>query len=189
MNESITSIGETVESNEKTKDEVFTKIENPIEFLSVFYKSEFYQKEFDDFYRAKNINKQEITHEELVEVFERTDVARRSLVSFSQENTVILKYSPDMYSEKFKSNFRDYLGIIKDITNPHVVNPENVISLDNMRSDYHSNCAQALVEQGITKSNKIARGLVQLMIIEKGFDTFSNAQVDELSRLRKFIGF
>ena len=57
MNESITSIGETVESNEKTKDEVFTKIENPIEFLSVFYKSEFYQKEFDDFYNLFRLKK------------------------------------------------------------------------------------------------------------------------------------
>lgn len=189
--EQIDNIDDIKEEIETIKDDVIKEID-PNAFLEGFKGSSYYRDAFNEFYKGKNISPEEMEsdQEELEELFEGGDSARRSLILYSEETKQILKYNPDKYSEGFKEHFKEYEGMMKDIKKGRVGNyngsldKDSIIAMEYIRSNLHNSSAREIVKQGLTKSNKIARGLIELMVIEKGLDTFENSQISESDKLR-----
>lgn len=163
------------------------KIKDPKAYLDSFKDSEHYKIAFSAFYDGKNLAP-DVTEEEKVEVFENSEAARLSLILYAQDNNKILEYSPDMYSQQFNEKFRDYYYTMRDMVKGNFPNSqEAIIALDDIRSTYHTEAAKELVSQGLAPSVKIARGMIELMIIEKGLESFAGAKTSESEKLRQQI--
>lgn len=174
---------EDEDSDETQKDEV-TKLTNPIKFLSNFRSSSYYKKAYDDFIKGKTFDS-DVTNEEKLETFESVEAARQSLMEYAENTNSILKFSPSEYTKDFCKNFYEYKKHMEEIREQNFTSDRDaIIALDQVRSNLHMEAALELVRQSLTKSTKLARGLVEIMIIEKGLENFSNARVSENERLR-----
>jgi len=172
--------------NEKVEDEVI-KITDPKEFLENFFGSDEYRKAYESYYEGKKPI--DVAEEEKRESFNQSENARIAIINFSRNNRIILKYDRDMYSDDFKRHFEDYRHSIKDIRKgTRYLNSQEILERDEYRRYCHSNCADTLIRDGITSSRDLARGLVQLLTIEEGLETFGGAEEDDNERIRRVIG-
>ena len=175
----------TQSPDEKEPNNEIVKTADPNEFLQNFRDSDAYKEHMDEFYKGKDLP-DNLDSREKMETFEDGESGRRALIEYAHEGGHLLKYDPEYYSKEFGKHFAEYKDFMKDFMRGHIEgsNRELVVAIDHMRSIRHQAASNMLVRTGITKCNKIARGLIQLMMIEKGLETFDNAKISETDRLR-----
>ncbi|HQG78869.1 MAG TPA: hypothetical protein PK564_00805 [bacterium] len=167
--------------DEKIKDEVI-KITDPEEFLENFFGSDEYEEAYKRYYEGKNPI--DVTEEEKRESFDRSDNARMALIDFSKNNRTILKYDPNMYSKEFNNDFQEYVHSIKDVRkNARYIDSDDIYKWDTNRRYCHLECASTLVRDGIVNCQNLAEGLVQLLTIEMGLETFGEAGTPPYKRI------
>jgi len=167
--------------DEKIKDEVI-KITDPEEFLENFFGSDEYEEAYKRYYEGKNPI--DVTEEEKRESFDRSDNARMALIDFSKNNRIILKYDPNMYSKEFNNDFQEYVHSIKDVRkNARYIDSDDIYKWDTNRRYCHLECASTLVRDGIVNCQNLAEGLVQLLTIEMGLETFGEAGTPPYKRI------
>ena len=167
--------------DEKIKDEVI-KITDPEEFLENFFGSDEYEEAYKRYYEGKNPI--DVTEEEKRESFDRSDNARMALVDFSKNNRIILKYDRDMYSKEFNNAFQEYVHSIRDVRkNSRYIDSDDIYKWDTNRRYCHLECASTLVRDGIVKHQNLAEGLIQLLTIEMGLETFGEAGTPPYKRI------
>ncbi|NMB91903.1 hypothetical protein GYA37_03605 [candidate division WWE3 bacterium] len=169
---------------EVPNDEKLKAVKDPVKFLESYKNSSEYAEALNKFKSGKDSSI--ATEEEWKEEFEELDLARQTLLKFSQNNGTILSFSSQYYPKGFTEAYNDYSGMLKDLHKGKYFGKERdeIIKFDQIRSHYHSEAASCLVKAGITKSIKIARGLVELMTIDQKLETFNNAFIDETQRIK-----
>jgi hypothetical protein len=171
--------------DEKIKDEVI-KITDPEEFLENFFGSDEYEEAYKRYYEGKNPI--DVTEEEKRESFARSDNARMALIDFSKNNRIILKYDPNMYSKEFNNDFQEYVHSIKDVRkNARYIDSDDIYKWDTNRRYCHLECASTLVRDGIVKHQNLAEGLIQLLTIEMGLETFGSAEESTHEKIKRSI--
>jgi hypothetical protein len=171
------------EEEKSSDDEVVKRVSDVKNYVDDFKNSPEYKESFNKYYEGKNLAS-DITEEELTETFDASENARQSLIAYARNNNILLKYDPDQYSNEFRENFKEYTNLLREIRKGLILGRDSIISIDQMRSTYHMHSAQSLVKQGITGSSKIARGIVEILIIEKGLENFSNVEISESEKLK-----
>jgi hypothetical protein len=172
--------------NEKPEDE-FVKITDPEEFLEEFFKSGEYKEAYDSYFEGKKLDP-DVTEEEKADSFNSSDNARIALINFSRNNRIIIKYDRRMYSEEFNKNFQDYVHSIGDVRKKTKwVDEDKIKGWDQDRRSCHSRCSDTLVRDGVVRYKNLAEGLVQLLSIEKGLETFGNAEEPTYERIRRSL--
>jgi AAA15 family ATPase/GTPase len=171
------------EEEKPSNDEVVKRVSDIKTYMDGFKNSSEYKESFNKYYEGKNLAS-DITEEELIETFDASENARQSLIAYARNNNILLKYDPDQYSDEFRENFKEYTNLLREIRKGRILDRDSIISIDQMRSTYHMQSAKSLVRQGITGSSKIARGIVEILVIERGLENFSNVEISESEKLR-----
>lgn len=171
--------------NTETIESLPQLFNDPVEYLTCFRDSASYRNSYVKFYEGKEFS-QDVSEIDKRDVFEGDETCRKSLIEFARTQDMILKYTPEYYDESFKDNIKDYFSLIKDFAKGRVSGGEGVAAYDRLRGSYHDAAAQELSDSmGI--SHRLARGLIQVMTIHEGLDTFDSAGQDERRRMMSML--
>lgn len=143
--------------------------EDPRELIELFRTSQNYRLAFEDFFKGKDIHP-DVSEEEKHLAFKMSEKAKVALVNFVQINGGF-HFNPVYYSPEMVEAITSYIDQVRRNLQSSTVREE----ADVERSILHRNLARALVQEGVVQSEKIARVVGRLILIDKGLDTYSSA--------------
>lgn len=162
-------------------------IEDPVEFITHFRESSWYQKAYEEFFKGKKLAP-DATEREKTQAFLESEHAKYALVDFGTKEAH-LRYNPDQYPLTSRHAINTYVASIEDVVKMTRggATKEEIMSLDELRFHYHETAAQEMVKDGVVPTTKLGRALARLILIDKGLDTRDNAREPDVNRVyRKF---
>lgn len=169
-----------MEPKEEGKKETTISWSNPKEYFGKFRESGEYARRFQLFKSGKNFTEEYLG--ETRDEFEKMETARLALVEFSK-NQGIVKYDHILYEKN--NPISDYLRLLDD-QKKHPDRFDDVVAYDKVRFGLHQDATRYIA----TKFNipeKIAEGIVQLMAINKGLESYGVAEQDRIERIKTTI--
>ena len=171
------------ENRDQTKVEKETEIvSNPLVYLDKFRNSQVYSEAFDKFKSGKTFTEEFPGEMQLA--FEKLDNCRQTLIQFAKDGTM-LEYEKTNYSETRVNNpIDDYFSVLKE----HSIHSErfDAVSYDKYRGEYHDN-ATDFVYKKLNISRMLAVGIVQIMAIEKGLESFGLIEQDRIKSIARTL--
>lgn len=157
--------------------------ESPQEFLEGFYQSSYFKDYFEKFFKDKTPDS-DVTEEEKRDVFLNSEKAKSAFLDYAKKEKG-LKYNPIFYSQEAQEKMNNYISSVKSAikASREGSSPGDIITLDSLRSEYHTETADQLVKDGITPSHKLGRAFARLVLISKGLETFEQAVVPDIKRI------
>ena len=172
-------------NNTETIENLPQLFSNPAEYLNYFRDSDTYKNACAKFFEGKRLS-QDVSEIDKRTAFEGDETCRKSLIEFARTQDVVLRYAPEYYGEDFRENINDYFSLIKDFDKGRVSGREGIAAYDRLRGSYHDAAAQVLIgSMGVP--HRLARGLIQVMTIQEGLDTFDSAGQDERRRMMSML--
>lgn len=168
----VTSIQESGTIAEQAVDQ---KTGDPDVYLNRFRNSNEYIIAFDKFKNGK-VYVEEYENE-MRDLFEDSENARQEMIRFARTGPM-LKYDVVLHSAN--NPLLAYFGLLKD----YRVHPDrhDAISYDSLRAQYHDSATNYIKEKfRIPKALSV--GMVQLMAIDKGLESFGLVEESRLKRL------
>lgn len=157
---------------------------DPFIFIDAFRDSLEYKKEFSKFYENKSVSS-DVSELEKQSIFEEDETARKVLISFARHNSdEKFLYSHKFYSREFNEAVEHYFDHLKDFNKFRGKNDLKIF--DDLRGQYHNAAADQLVKD-MDISHKLGRGLVQIMSVEKGLESYDAVGQDERRRFEAML--
>ncbi len=168
-------------NNRETIETLPQIFNDPVEYLNYFRDSDTYKNTYIKFYEGKKLSS-DVSEADKRDVFEGDETCRKLLIEFARTQDKVLSYAPEYYSEDFRENIKDYFSLIQDYDKGRISGHDGISAYDRLRGSYHDAAAQVLTAStGVP--HRLARGLIQVMTVQKGLDTFDSAGQDERRRL------
>ncbi len=178
--------GDTPSAPSQPKPEL-QREDDPRKYMQAFQSSDAYTSAFERFYAGKALAP-DVTESEKREVFESGESGKDALLDFAQ-NDLRFTYNPDKFDSETKEALGDYIATVKDyIKIIRSGSQDEIISADIYRSTLHNKAAKILADNGYVSSDKLGRTLARIILIDKGLDTFENAGISDLQRLKRQMG-
>lgn len=172
------------------KKEIFEPptISDPWELMAQFYESPRYKKKYEDFFKNKEISP-EVTEKKKEQTFLEDHKARSALIDFGTED-VLFKYAGSLFPQRSREALEDYIKVAKDFEKAYRgrVSDEKALALDKYKSQYHDSASEALVADGIAPTDSIGKAIAELVLIDLGLTTPSNAKEPTSERLKRQLG-
>lgn len=148
---------------------------DPVQYIDDFRAHPIYQAAWVQFFVGRRLAR-DVTHEEQRMVFEHNDAAKLALIAFA-ERTTGLRYDPAAFGAAAPAleRYVEHVRYVKRhmLTHP---NRNEIAELDRLRSRYHLDAAEAMVDQGIAPTIKLGRTLARLVLVDLGMETYDDAR-------------
>ncbi len=178
--------GDTPRAPSQPKAEI-PKEDNPRKYIQTFQSSAAYTSAFDRFYEGKKLAP-DVTELEKREAFEGGESGKEALLDFAQ-HTLKFSYNPEKFDQETSNSLNEYIATVRDFFKIYRNGTQDeIMGADNYRSVMHNRAAKTLSDNGYVSSDKLGRTLARIILIEKGLDTFENASVSDIERVRKQMG-
>lgn len=169
---------ETLEGTEKKEP-----IKDPVIYIEEFRKSKLYEQELSRFKAGKTFTEE--YPGEMIEIFEDQENTRQCLIQFARDSGVLI-YERSKYDNGEKdSPITEYLSLLKE----YKMHPErypDALAYDSMRGMYH-NSATDFISKKFNISKHLSIGIVQILAISQGLESFGFATQDRTELLRRSL--
>ncbi|HOX95936.1 MAG TPA: hypothetical protein PLI45_01005 [Candidatus Woesebacteria bacterium] len=167
--------------NEIDNNKVFI---DPVEYVENFRQSEQYKKGFANFKSGKTYS--EDYPYEMRDLFESDEKARLCLIHFAEDEDVMLDYKKNIYSGNSSeiNPLDEYFSLLKH----HVTHQDqyDAIGYDQLRGSYHDRARNYIMKK-FNIARDISIGLVQIMAIKKGLESFGLAKENRYNALARTL--
>lgn len=166
------------------------------EFVDKFKKSDLFSEGFEkyrlkvDETRKERIKDGEdlelISEQDLEKGFWESDLAKSMILDFAQNHLMLVlgKGTPSDIMDKYLA----YQAIVYDqkysVRNGfgNFLDADEIRRLDEERTSRHSNLADSFIVAGFAPNDRIGRVMGRLLLISRGYDTFSMTRGDEIKK-------
>ncbi len=179
-------------NNEETGKEL-PVIADPTEYFRLFRESTLYKNAYEE--RLTKITPDSsVSQDEIKGVFEESDDAKGAFLKFAQQETGF-HYDPDFFPPESVKAVKAYIetvtgfkDVFRDLNSDTEANQDLILYSDHERSKAHDSVAYVLWSEEVAPSKKLAKALVNLVLIEKKLDTFSNVTTREAANANRQLG-
>jgi hypothetical protein len=173
--------------DKKVETRTMPVVKNPLTFLAGFYQSEYYKKGYEQFFEGKKLAS-DVTEEEKMEAFLNTDKGKLALLEYG-DNAVHLEYDPYQYPMEARKAIGNYIASVEELIKAEAKEDQDTISgFAAVRDACHVVASRALVDCEIAPTEKVGRAISRLALIDKRLDTFQNAKMKDIDRVRSMRG-
>lgn len=181
------------EGGQETKETRKLVIDDPQKFFEKFFESDEYKQAYET-RRAKMKPSTETTEEDINDVILNSDEVKLAFFDFAQYK-VTFRYNPNFFPETSRKTVKNYIETVYSYRRvfqglgPDVEENQQLIKyIDTERSKAHETAALILFKEEVAPSERLGKGLVSLILIGRGLETFSKASEADIRRAQRKIG-
>lgn len=160
------------------------RIEDLTVFLERFRQNEGYLEALGVFFQGKTLA-DDVSEDEKIAVFERSEQAKKALIDFAEENPVAIDIDscPPQAVGALKA-YLDFVSNIKLAGNQNL-SPDVIQALDQQRSILHNEAAERMLFSGLVPNFAIGLVVSRLILIGRGLDSHESARETIIERLKR----
>jgi hypothetical protein len=150
-------------------------ISDPRHLFDAFRSSATYRAAWKQYFDGRRLA-DDVTLDEQRAAFEQSDAAKLALIAFVERDQPI-HHDPASFGVAHTAIQR-YVEHVRFVQDRMLERPERdeIVTLDNTRSRYHIEAAQAMIDNGYAPTLKLGRTLARLVLVDLGIETFEDAR-------------